>query len=64
MGIAALRRRPLADLSGGQQQRVAIAAVLAAQPRVVVLDEPTSALDPTAAQDVLSAVTTPVPRSG
>ena len=58
MGIADLRRRPLADLSGGQQQRVAIAAVLAAQPRVLVLDEPTSALDPTAAQDVLGALTT------
>ncbi len=58
MNIAPLRRRPLADLSGGQQQRVAIAAVLAAQPRVVVLDEPTSALDPTAAQDVLAAITT------
>ena len=58
MGIAGLRRRPLVDLSGGQQQRVAIASVLAAQPRVLVLDEPTSALDPTAAQDVLSAITT------
>ncbi len=58
MGIADLRRRPLAQLSGGQQQRVAIAAVLAAQPRVLVLDEPTSALDPTAAQDVLAAITT------
>lgn len=58
MGIAGLRRRPLADLSGGQQQRVAIAAVLAAQPRVLVLDEPTSALDPTAAQDVLAAIAT------
>ena len=64
MGIAGLRRRPLADLSGGQQQRVAIAAVLAAQPRVVVLDEPTSALDPTAAQDVLAAVTTLVHEVG
>jgi len=60
MGIADLRRRPLVELSGGQQQRVAIAAVLAAQPRVLVLDEPTSALDPTAAQDVLAAITTPV----
>ncbi len=58
LGIAELRRRSLLELSGGQQQRVAIAAVLAAQPRVLVLDEPTSALDPTAAQDVLGAITT------
>jgi len=57
MGIADLRSRPLGELSGGQQQRVAIAAVLAARPEVLVLDEPTSALDPTAAQDVLSAIT-------
>lgn len=64
MGIADLRRRPLPDLSGGQQQRVAIAAVLAAQPRVLVLDEPTSALDPTAAQDVLAALTTLVHEVG
>ena len=64
MGIADLRAQPLLDLSGGQQQRVAIAAVLAAQPRVLVLDEPTSALDPTAAQDVLSAITTLVHEVG
>jgi energy-coupling factor transport system ATP-binding protein len=44
-------------LSGGQQQRVAIGSVLTAHPRVLVLDEPTSALDPTAAEDVLAAVT-------
>jgi energy-coupling factor transport system ATP-binding protein len=64
MGIADLRRRPLTELSGGQQQRVAIAAVLAAQPRVLVLDEPTSALDPTAAQDVLAAISTLVHEVG
>lgn len=58
LGIADLRRRALTDLSGGQQQRVAIASVMAAHPRVLVLDEPTSALDPTAAQDVLSALAT------
>ena len=63
MGIAGLRRRPPADLSGGQRN-VAIAVVLAAQPRVVVLDEPNSALDPTAAQDVLAAVTTLVHEVG
>ncbi|GAB2472454.1 ABC transporter ATP-binding protein [Xylanimonas ulmi] len=57
LGIGELRRAPLATLSGGQQQRVAIASVLAAQPRVLVLDEPTSALDPTAAGDVLAAIT-------
>ena len=56
LGLAELRFRPLADLSGGQQQRVAIAAVLAANPRILVLDEPTSALDPAAADEVLSAL--------
>jgi len=57
LGIADLRDRPLHELSGGQQQRVAIGSVLTAQPGVLVLDEPTSALDPTAAEEVLAAVT-------
>jgi energy-coupling factor transport system ATP-binding protein len=54
LGIADLRDRALRSLSGGQQQRVAIASVLTAHPRVLVLDEPTSALDPVAAEDVLA----------
>ncbi|MEV0504345.1 ABC transporter ATP-binding protein, partial [Streptomyces spectabilis] len=57
LGIAELRRRALRTLSGGQQQRVAIGSVLTAHPQVLVLDEPTSALDPTAAEDVLAALT-------
>ncbi|UNO44063.1 ATP-binding cassette domain-containing protein [Streptomyces sp. MST-110588] len=57
LGIAELRHRALRTLSGGQQQRVAIGSVLTAHPRVLVLDEPTSALDPTAAEEVLSAIT-------
>jgi energy-coupling factor transporter ATP-binding protein EcfA2 len=57
LGIAELRHRPLHELSGGQQQRVAIGAVLTPHPRVLVLDEPTSALDPTAAEEVLAAIT-------
>jgi energy-coupling factor transport system ATP-binding protein len=57
LGLAELRRRALHELSGGQQQRVAIGAVLTAHPRVLVLDEPTSALDPTAAEEVLAAIT-------
>ena len=58
LGIADLRRRPAARrCPAGQQQRVAIGSVLTAHPRVLVLDEPTSALDPTAAEEVLAAVT-------
>ena len=57
LGIAELRDRPLHQLSGGQQQRVAIGAVMTAHPGILVLDEPTSALDPTAAEEVLAAVT-------
>jgi energy-coupling factor transport system ATP-binding protein len=57
LGIAELRDRALRTLSGGQQQRVAIGSVLTAHPRVLVLDEPTSALDPTAAEEVLAAIT-------
>ncbi len=56
LGIAHLRERRLDTLSGGERQRVAIAAVLTAQPRVLVLDEPTSALDPQSAEDVFSVL--------
>ncbi len=57
LGLADLRDRSLRTLSGGQRQRVAIGAALTAHPRVLVLDEPTSALDPTAAEEVIAAIT-------
>ncbi|MFE1858453.1 ABC transporter ATP-binding protein [Streptomyces anandii] len=56
LGLADLRRRPIATLSGGQQQRVAIGSVLTPHPEVLVLDEPTSALDPAAAEEVLAVL--------
>lgn len=43
--LAPLRQRPVHGLSSGQQQRTALAAVLALQPRLVILDEPTMGQD-------------------
>ncbi len=45
MGLEPLLARNPRTLSGGEQQMVAIAAVLALQPRIVVLDEPMANLD-------------------
>jgi energy-coupling factor transport system ATP-binding protein len=56
INIAPLRHRKINTLSGGEKQRVAIGAVLALQPKVLVLDEPTSQLDPQAAEEVLTTL--------
>jgi energy-coupling factor transport system ATP-binding protein len=56
VGARHLLHRPLAALSGGEKQKVAIAAVMAAKPKVLILDEPTSNLDPTATAEVLRVI--------
>jgi energy-coupling factor transport system ATP-binding protein len=56
VGLSEFGDRSIFELSGGQKQRVSIAAVLAAQPRLLVLDEPTANLDPAGMAEVFAVL--------
>lgn len=53
VGLAGKENDSVHTLSGGQKQRLALAAVLAARPRAIVLDEPISQVDPQGASELL-----------
>lgn len=55
-GIADWFERDVSQLSGGQKQLLNLAAVMVAQPDILLLDEPTSQLDPIAASDFLATI--------
>ncbi len=42
------------DLSGGQKRRVAIAGVIVAKPKILVLDEPVAGLDPQGKKELMA----------
>lgn len=56
MEISDLRYREISSLSGGQKQKVAIAAILALQPKILILDEPTGELDPASSRQIFSVL--------
>lgn len=52
-GITSWYHRDTARLSGGEMQLLNLAAVMAMQPKLLLLDEPTSQLDPIAATEFI-----------
>jgi energy-coupling factor transport system ATP-binding protein len=56
VGLSGFGDRSIFELSGGQKQRVSIAAVLAANPALLVLDEPTANLDPAGMAEVFAVL--------
>lgn len=55
-GIQSWFRKDTCELSGGQKQILNLAAIMAMQPKLIVLDEPTSQLDPVAATEFLNTL--------
>ncbi len=54
--LTPLLDKPPYEISGGQKQRVALAAMLAMQPKILILDEPTAMLDPVSRQKIFDVL--------
>jgi energy-coupling factor transport system ATP-binding protein len=54
VGLAAFAERHPRDLSSGERERLALAAVLVAEPDLLVLDEPTRGVDPERKEELVA----------
>ena len=55
-GIQNWFRKDISQLSGGQKQILNLAAIMAMQPKILILDEPTSQLDPIASNNFIETL--------
>jgi energy-coupling factor transport system ATP-binding protein len=58
LDFEAFKDRYTFALSGGEKRKVALAAMLALQPRALLLDEPTAGLDPASRREILGHLAT------
>jgi len=61
VGLAGLEARHPRDLSSGERERLALAAVLVAEPDLLVLDEPTRGVDPPRKDELASLLRAQAP---
>jgi len=62
VGLAGLAHRHPRDLSSGERERLALAAVLVADPEILILDEPTRGVDPSRKAELTELIRREAPR--
>jgi energy-coupling factor transporter ATP-binding protein EcfA2 len=62
VGLAGFEHRHPRDLSSGERERLALAAVLVADPEILILDEPTRGVDPTRKVELAELLRRQAPR--
>jgi energy-coupling factor transporter ATP-binding protein EcfA2 len=62
VGLAGFEERHPRDLSSGERERLALAAVLVAEPDLLVLDEPTRGVDPERKDELAALLRAQAPR--